>query len=219
MESTMKNIDALLRQRILPIYSHAETEYNKKIITICYHAGLRFFEFTNRRDNALEEFTALKAYCKAALPDMQLGVGTIKNVSDAQKFLSAGAAFLVSPLISMELIAFAKEKNMLWIPGCATASEVGMAENAGIQLVKIFPAKQLGGPAYINALKGPYPKMQLMATGNIAADAAEIKSYFDAGSVVVGLGSALFSASVMEQANPEKAVTTLRELYKELAGG
>lgn len=189
----------LLQKKIIPVYSDANAAGNQKIITACYKAGLRYFEFTNRHENALEEFDALKKYCDNGLRGMILGAGTIKNIADAEMFLSAGAAFLVSPLISMEMVEFMKKKQLLWIPGCATASEIGLAENAGLKLVKIFPAKQLGGAPFIKAMKGPYPAMQMIVTGGIRANDKEIKKYFESGAEAVGLGSAFFNPKLSEK--------------------
>jgi 2-dehydro-3-deoxyphosphogluconate aldolase/(4S)-4-hydroxy-2-oxoglutarate aldolase len=194
MQESLNNI---LNQKIIPVYSHAETGMNKKALVGCYRAGLRYFEFTNRHENAMEEFYALKKYCEKELPGMILGAGTIKNIPDAEMFLSAGAEFLVSPLISKILIDFTKTKKISWIPGCATASEVGLAENNGIQFVKIFPAKQLGGPAFIDALKGPYPNMKFLATGGITGELSEIKNYLAFASAV-GIGNSFFSGSMDE---------------------
>jgi 2-dehydro-3-deoxyphosphogluconate aldolase / (4S)-4-hydroxy-2-oxoglutarate aldolase len=209
----MINAEDILNQKIIPVYSDTATANNKKIVKACYDAGLRYFEFTNRDENALDEFISLKKYCDTELQNMILGVGTIKNVSDAEMFLAAGAAFLISPLISAELITYTKKKSILWIPGCATASEVGMAENAGINLVKIFPASLLGGAAFIKMLKGPFYNMQFMATGGIKGEAEEIKKYFAAGASAVGLGSAYFNASLPE----EKLITEIKNLLKNLS--
>jgi 2-dehydro-3-deoxyphosphogluconate aldolase / (4S)-4-hydroxy-2-oxoglutarate aldolase len=209
----MITAEDILNQKIIPVYSDRATANNKKIIKACYDAGLRYFEFTNRDENALDEFIGLKKYCDKGLPNMILGAGTIKNVSDAEIFLAAGAAFLISPLISAELITYTKKKSILWIPGCATASEVGMAENAGIKLVKIFPATLLGGAAFIKMLKGPFYNMQFMATGGITGEAEEIKKYFAAGASAVGLGSAFINASLTE----EKLVTEIKNLLKNIS--
>lgn len=204
--------EEIAKQKIIPVYSNAVTANNKRVLKACYDAGLRSFEFTNRHENALDEFIILKKYAAAELPEMKLGAGTIKNIIDAEIFLAAGAEFLVSPLISAELISYAKSKNVLWIPGCATASEVGMAENAGINLVKIFPASALGGPEFIKILKGPFYNMQFMATGGITGEAEELKKYLAAGVSVVGLGSAFFNASLAE----EKLVTEIKTLLKNI---
>jgi len=195
MQEPLKNI---LDQKILPVYSHSQTAMNKKVLAACYKAGLRCFEFTNRNENALDEFYSLQKYCATELPGMILGAGTIKNEQHAEMFVSAGAAFLVSPLISAELIEFTKRKQIAWIPGCGTASEVGLAENNGINLVKVFPVKALGGIEFIKALKGPFPGMTFMATGGISADNDEIKKYL-LNVNAVGIGNSFFADEETEE--------------------
>lgn len=190
----------LLKQKIIPVYSNIDSAINKKAIHASYQAGLRYFEFTNRFENACDEFYALKRYCESELQGMMLGAGTIKNITDAEMFLSAGATFLVSPLISIELLSFVKNKKILWIPGCASASEIGMAENAGLKLVKIFPAGILGGTAFIKAMKGPFPAMQFLVTGNIAGEITEVKDYLSAGASAVGIGTSFFTIAADEVA-------------------
>jgi 2-dehydro-3-deoxyphosphogluconate aldolase / (4S)-4-hydroxy-2-oxoglutarate aldolase len=204
----------LVQQKIMPVYSNAVTANNIMVLQACYDAGLRHFEFTNRNENALDEFIHLKKYADDKLPGMMLGVGTIKNSADAEIFLSAGAAYLISPLVSNELIDFTKKRNVLWIPGCGTASEVGMAENAGIGLVKIFPAAALGGPEFIKLLRGPFYNMQFMANGGISGDAVEIKKYFAAGASAVGLGNSFFTGEMNVENITQKLKILIAALEK-----
>jgi 2-dehydro-3-deoxyphosphogluconate aldolase / (4S)-4-hydroxy-2-oxoglutarate aldolase len=208
----MISASQLVQQIIIPVYSNAETMHNKRVLKACFYAGLRYFEFTNRHENSLDAFIELKNYADAELPGMVLGAGTIKNNSDAELFWSAGAAFLVSPLISGELIAFTKKKNILWIPGCATASEAGMAENEGIQLIKLFPVSELGGADFIKALKAPFQNMQFLATGGISGNADEIKRYLQAGAASVGLGNSFFTEQLSEEELTAKLVNLLNAL-------
>jgi 2-dehydro-3-deoxyphosphogluconate aldolase / (4S)-4-hydroxy-2-oxoglutarate aldolase len=205
----MINAETILEQKIIPVYSDALTENNIKTVTACYDAGLRIFEFTNRHKNALKEFILLKKYCDHNLPEMKLGAGTIKNIFDATLFLNAGAGFLISPLISIGLIEFSKGKKVCWIPACATSTEIGMAENAGINLVKIFPISLLGGPAFIKMMKGPYPEMKFVVTGGIKGEKDELNSYYDAGVSMVGLGNSFFENSMNKTQITDKITALL----------
>ena len=204
-------IKLILQQKILPLYSHEDAEQNKIILRACYDAGIRCFEFTNRHTPALDNFIELKEYCNKNLPGMILGCGTIKNIHDAETFINAGAAFLISPIISKELIDFTQKKKILWIPGCATATEISMAEEAGISFVKIFPANLLGGISFIKAMKDIFPCIKMLATGGINADAEEIKAWLQNGTDAAGIGSQLFKYA--EQGMMlEKIKHLLREL-------
>jgi 2-dehydro-3-deoxyphosphogluconate aldolase / (4S)-4-hydroxy-2-oxoglutarate aldolase len=189
-------ITAITAQRILPLFNHADIDVLKAAVKACYDAGLKCFEFTNRNENAAEIFYELKKYAATEMKGMLLGVGTIKNEADAGMFPDAD--FMVSPFISKELIDHTKAKNILWIPGCSTTSEIGMAENAGIKMVKIFPANLLGGPAFIKAMKDIFPTMKMMATGGMKADRTEIDKWFANGVDAVGIGGQLFGKDPMD---------------------
>lgn len=180
------------KQKILPLYSHQDTEMLIKVLSVCYQEGIRFFEFTNRTSNAPEVFESLKSYCTNHFPELKLGVGTIKNVADAELFCSLGADFLVSPIVSIDLISYTKSNSVFWIPGCATPSEVALAENNEIEFVKIFPANLLGGLGFIKTMKEIFPMMHFLATGGINGDKEEINNWLLAGTTAVGLGSSLF---------------------------
>lgn len=208
-KTTISNI--ILNQKILPLYSHSEIEVMKKVITACYHAGIKCFEFTNRTENAVTIFNEMKDFCKTEMPGLLLGVGTILNVKDAEAFFNAD--FLVSPIISAELIHYTSSKNILWIPGCSTTSEIALAKNAGISLVKIFPAHLLGGTAFLKTMKDIFPSMKILATGGIKANSGEINNWLSNGADAVGLGSQLFGNGIK---NTQQISETLNQLLKEI---
>lgn len=178
----------------MPLFSSTDLAVSKKVLKASYEGGVRLFEFTNRSANSFEIFKALRSYCDKEIPEMVLGIGTIKNRQQAQQFIDAGAEFLISPLILEEIQEVAASNKKLWMPGCATPTDIGLAENWGIEIVKIFPAKQLGGPAYIKAVKAVFPKMQFLTTGGVEPNAEDLKKWFDAGTTAVGIGSQLFPA-------------------------
>lgn len=211
MITTNEILNLILSQKILPLFSHEDLAVNKAMIKASYDAGVRCFEFTNRRPSAFDNFMKLKQYCDKELPGMILGCGTIKNIFDAEDFTAAGADFLVSPVISEDLIDFSEYKNIPWIPGCATASEIAMAAEAEISLIKIFPANLLGGISFIKTMKEIFPEIKMMATGGIKADADEIKSWLENGADAVGLGSLLFKND-----DTEIIKTTLADLFSKL---
>jgi 2-dehydro-3-deoxyphosphogluconate aldolase/(4S)-4-hydroxy-2-oxoglutarate aldolase len=95
-------------------------------------------------------------------------------------------------MILEEINEVAVKNQKLWMPGCATPSEIGLAENRGINIVKIFPAKQLGGPAYIKAVRAVFPTIQFMATGGVEPTQEDIAGWFKSGVSAVGIGSQLF---------------------------
>lgn len=184
---------------LLPVYSHADINQNIKVLRASYKAGLRRFEFTNRNENALDIFEKIVSLCEEEMPDMVLGAGTIINEVDARNFLEKGAKFLISPLISKELIDYTKLHNVEWIPGCATGAEVGMALNAGIPMVKLYPIKTLGGPEFVKLIKGPFYNMKFQTSGGIKGEAEEVNALLKAGASIVGLGNSFFNDDASEQ--------------------
>ncbi len=194
----------ILQEKFIPLYTHTDVEVCKNVMRICYENGVKVFEFTNRNTNSFDIFIELRHYRDAVLPEMKLGIGTIKNAVQAKRFIEAGADFLISPVVLEEIHKVCEKENILWIPGCATPSEVCLAENWGLSLVKIFPAKQLGGPSYIEAIKAIFPEMQFMATGGVEASREEIQKWYNAGVTLVGLGSQLFSKELIQEKAYEK---------------
>jgi len=209
----MTTVDAsAIQQRIveakfLPLFTTADPDIARRVLHASYRAGIKAFEFTARTHNSLALFTELKTYCSQQLPDLLLGIGTIKNKVQAQQFLDAGADFFVSPLILPEIFEITNQHKKLWIPGCATATEIGTAENWGLRLVKVFPARQLGGPAYIKAIKAVFPQMQLLATGGVMPDETDLRAWFESGVDAAGIGSQLF---------PEEMLASEEALYGHL---
>jgi 2-dehydro-3-deoxyphosphogluconate aldolase/(4S)-4-hydroxy-2-oxoglutarate aldolase len=190
---TSQQIARLVQQTgFIPLFTHAQISTCRNVLKTSYDAGIRLFEFTNRNANSFDIFTELRQYCNEQLPEMVLGIGTIKNAQQAEQFIRAGADFLISPLILEEIQQVASVHKKLWIPGCATASEIGLAEYWGIDTVKIFPARQLGGPGFIKAVKAVFPNMQFVATGGVEPTAEDIGSWFRGGVTAVGIGSQLF---------------------------
>lgn len=188
-----QEITTLVKQTgFMPLFTHTDPSVCRNVIKASYDAGARLFEFTNRNANSFDIFIEMRNYVDAHLPGMLLGIGTIKNGQQAEQFIHAGADFLISPLIMEEINTVAVKHKKLWMPGCATPSEIGLAEHWGNPIVKIFPAKQLGGPAFIKAVKAVFPDVHLMATGGVEPTKEDLTTWFKGGVAAVGIGSQLF---------------------------
>jgi 2-dehydro-3-deoxyphosphogluconate aldolase / (4S)-4-hydroxy-2-oxoglutarate aldolase len=186
-------------QKILPLFTHEDIRVAIQAATICYNGGLQCFEFTNRKENAPEVFRLLKNHCRQHLPGMQLGIGTIRNATEAALFPEAD--FYVSPFITPALMEFMHAKKLQWIPGCSTASEIAMAVEGGVAMVKIFPANYLGGPPFVKMMKEIFTDTKIIATGGMKANKAELQTWFDNGADAVGIGGALFGKNCSELEN------------------
>lgn len=196
---------------MIPVFNHTDIEVAKSVLKAAYEAGVRVFEFTNRESNAFEVFKALKIYSEQ-FEGLYLGIGTIFSVADAQNFIHAGADFIVSPALIPEVAHFCNMKGLLWVPGCATVTEVFQAKSLGAKLIKAFPGNLLGS-GFVKAVKSIMPDVRIMPTGGVEPTQENLSEWFTSGVFCVGMGSQLFDkkeiASGQFEVLQEKISTTL----------
>jgi len=188
----MNILDTIEHYPIIPVYYNDDVDKCIETLKNCYAGGIRVFEFVNRGEKALENFKALLAYKNQHIPDLKLGIGTIKTAQQAKDFADAGTEFLVSPIVKAEIAGVAKEYNLEWIPGCMTPTEIALAEELNAKLVKLFPGDTLGAN-FLKAIKPLFPNLKFMPTGGVDTTEESIKSWREAGVFSVGLGSKLFA--------------------------
>ena len=157
-------------------YYAAETVYN---------AGIPVAEITMTVPGAIDVITDLAT----KHPDMIVGAGTVLDQETARRCVDAGAKFLTSPGLVLEVVDFALKNEVVVFPGVLTATEVIMAWKAGVDFIKIFPCAQVGGDRYIRALKIPFPKVPLIASGGVNQQTAA--NFILAGATALGIGSEL----------------------------
>ena len=197
MSNTQQITDAIIAQGMLPLYFNADETVSLDVLKAIYKAGVKAVEYTNRGEAALKNFTSMVALRNAEMPGLLLGVGTIKNMQQAEDYLKAGADFLVSPGFVKEVADFAVAKDVFYAPGCMTPSEIIAAENAGIRFIKLFPGNMLG-PEFLSGIKEIFPKLFFMPTGGVDTTKENIEGWFNAGVCAVGMGSKLISKKLME---------------------
>lgn len=193
--------DLILRTRLLPNFSTPEIVKARAIAHATLAAGMPVLEYTNRHDESERIFAELARHLRVELPGLLLGAGTVTTPAVAERFIAAGAGFIVGPNFHAGIAAVCASRRTLYIPGCATATEVAAAMECGAPIVKIFPAAQLGGPANIKALLGPFPKARLMPSGGITTEPAALRAWFAAGAACVSIGSELFPRDVVDAGN------------------
>ncbi|RZK42169.1 MAG: bifunctional 4-hydroxy-2-oxoglutarate aldolase/2-dehydro-3-deoxy-phosphogluconate aldolase [Hymenobacter sp.] len=194
MLSSQDVLAQVLAAPLVPVFFHADAAYAQSIVRACYAGGIRVFEFTNRGANAFEVFQELAKLTATDCPDLVLGIGTIYNAADAERFIAAGATFVVQPVTTADVAAACQRHDVAWVPGAMTLNEIYNASQLGAQLVKVFPGNAVG-PDYIKALRGPMPSVKLMVTGGVEATEASLTEWFGAGINVVGIGSQLFKGA------------------------
>ncbi len=193
-----QEINQLIEQHaLLPLFNPDDLEVSKNVIQAAYEGGVRLFECTNRSANAFSIFKQLVPFVQATMPEMVLGAGTIMDEDAAQRFYDAGAQFIVSPVISPDVAHFCKKNNLFWCPGASTLNEIIHAQNLGADVVKIFPANFLGGPEFVKAIKAPCPSIRVMPTGGVEGSEKNLRAWFQAGVVCVGIGSHLFTREIL----------------------
>lgn len=192
--------DAIVSQGILPLYFNADENITIDILRSIYKAGIRAVEYTNRGEAALKNFTKMVEVRNAEMPDLLLGIGTIKNLEQAKAFEAVGADFFISPGFVPEVASYLVAKDLFYSPGCMTPSEIIAAENAGIKFIKLFPGNMLG-PDFLSGIKDIFPKLLFMPTGGVDTTNENIQKWFDAGVSAVGMGSKLISKKLMADKN------------------
>ena len=169
-------------QPLLAIVRSREPSPLGEIVDALRRGGIGPVEVTAETPGALE---AVRAAADAGKP---IGVGTIGSVEEANAFAEAGAAFLVSPGVKVDVVRAAVELGVPAVPGALTPTEIASALDAGAEAVKLFPAG-LGGPDYLRALRGPFARVAFVPTGGIVP--GDVEDWLDAGGACVGLGSTL----------------------------
>ena len=158
--------------------------------------GIKLIEITWNSDRPQELITQLRA----KLPNCLIGAGTILDLPQLEAAINAGAQFIFSPHFDLALLKTARDRyNIPLIPGALSPTEIVAAWQAGATNVKVFPIQAMGGANYIESLQSPLGQIPLIPTGGVTIDNA--KSFLDAGAIAVGLGSNLFSISLIKAQN------------------
>jgi 2-dehydro-3-deoxyphosphogluconate aldolase/(4S)-4-hydroxy-2-oxoglutarate aldolase len=193
----MQVLAAMSKTGMVPVFYHNDPEVAKNVVKACYDGGVRAFEFTNRGDFAQEVFTEVVKYAATECPEMIVGIGSIVDPGTASLYLQLGANFIVGPLFNPEVAKICNRRLVPYSPGCGSVSEIGFAQEAGCDLCKVFPAGNVGGPSFVNNVKGPMPWSMLMVTGAVEPTEENLTAWIKAGVTCVGMGSNLFPKDVI----------------------
>ena len=176
---------------LVPVFYHKDVETATQVVKACYNGGVRCFEFTNRGDFAHEVFAEVVKFAAKECPEMAVGVGSVVEPATAALYMQLGACFVVGPLFNPEVARACNRRQVPYIPGCGSVSEVGAAQEAGCEVVKVFPGDVLG-TKFVKGLLAPMPWTKIMVTGGVEPTEENLKAWFEAGAFAVGMGSKLF---------------------------
>jgi 2-dehydro-3-deoxyphosphogluconate aldolase / (4S)-4-hydroxy-2-oxoglutarate aldolase len=191
-------INTLLDIGLVPLFYNGDVETSVELTYACSRSGAKVIEFTNRGELAYPVFTELVKHFAKDDPTIILGVGSILDAPTAALYIASGANFVVGPSFNPEIARLCNRRKILYLPGCATETEISTAEEYGAEICKIFPGETVGGPAFVKAVMAPCPWHRLMPTGGVDATEASVGEWIKAGAAAVGMGSKLITAQAIK---------------------
>ena len=174
--------------------------------------GLPVAEVTFRTDAAEEAIRLMSE----AYPEMLVGAGTVLTTEQVDRAVAAGSKFIVSPGLNPKVVKYCQEKNVPITPGTARPTDIEMALELGLDVVKFFPAEQNGGLAMIKAMAAPYTKVKFMPTGGI--NAKNLKSYLDFDKIIACGGSWMVPKDLVAAGDFEAIKNLTREAVNTMLG-
>jgi 2-dehydro-3-deoxyphosphogluconate aldolase/(4S)-4-hydroxy-2-oxoglutarate aldolase len=155
--------------------------------------GIKFVEITLTVPGALQIIAEAVAELKGT--GVYIGAGTVLDAETARAAILAGAQFVVSPGFDAEMVRICNAYSIPVMPGSITPTEIMHAWKSGADVVKIFPAQNMGGPDFLKTIKEPLPHVELLPTKGVDMDTAA--AYIKAGAIAVGVGSAVVSKALI----------------------
>jgi 2-dehydro-3-deoxyphosphogluconate aldolase/(4S)-4-hydroxy-2-oxoglutarate aldolase len=193
--NTKSQVLALLRQGgIVPVIRADSSAIALRVAEALVAGGITILEITMTVPDAL---AAIRDVRRHFADDVLLGAGTVTSRALAEGSLDAGAEFLVTPCVVGDVLTVARERDVAVLPGAMTPTEVFTAWSAGGDIIKIFPASNVGGAAYLKALKGPFPQIPLCPTGGV--NLQTLGDFIKAGADAVGVGGELVSKAAIDR--------------------
>jgi 2-dehydro-3-deoxyphosphogluconate aldolase/(4S)-4-hydroxy-2-oxoglutarate aldolase len=184
---------AILKSGLVPLFYHPDFETARSVVEACAGGGATVIEFTNRGEGALTVFAHLVDAFKKDYPALILGVGSVVDAPTAALYLAHGANYIVAPNFNLEVARLCNRRKVAYIPGAATPTEIATAEEAGAEIVKIFPPS----PDLIRNVLGPMPWSRLMPSGGVEVNKDNVSRWIKAGACALGIGSNLVSKAAL----------------------
>ena len=194
-----ENVLGRLKGKAVPVIRTGNDETARRVVEWLREGGMSIFEITATVPGYAQLIKEL-----ANESSLLVGAGTILDDAAAKAAVDAGAQFIVSPCTVPDVIEAGRKAAVPVVAGAATPSEALEAHRHGAAAVKLFPARQLGGPGFVKALRSVFPNIAFIPTGGIEID--EISSYLAAGAHAVGLGSQIASETEIAAGERDKIV-------------
>jgi len=194
-------IDDLKKHQLMVAVRTETPEDAYQAATACVEGGIRFIEITFSVPGADEVIRRLSGDERVAV-----GAGTVLSVDDAKKALKAGASYIVSPNFDEDVVRFTKKEGLISIPGACTPTEIYRAWKAGGDIIKLFPFVELGGLAFLKAIRGPMPFVRYMLCGGATLE--NVSGYLAADAAAILIGASIIKRELVA-AKDWKAITGL----------
>lgn len=192
---------------LIPVLRAGSVQAGHALVEAMMAGGVTVVEVTMTVPNAL---TLLRELRQRYGEKLLLGSGTVTDVEQAEATIAAGAQFVVSPSLHLDVIAKTKQLGGISIPGALTPTEVITAWRAGADYVKVFPCSAMGGASYLKSLLAPFPELKLIPTGGVTLQTAA--DFLKAGARALGVGTDLVNTAAIAEGKPE-IVTHMARAY------
>jgi 2-dehydro-3-deoxyphosphogluconate aldolase/(4S)-4-hydroxy-2-oxoglutarate aldolase len=187
-------LNKMISEGLIPVIRVASASEAIDVANAIKDGGVSLIEITMSVRGAIE---VIKELTQEYKDEIIMGAGTVLDAETGRAALLAGAQFIVSPTLNLDLIQLAHRYSAVVVPGAMTPTEILTAWNAGADMVKVFPAAQLGGPGYIKALRGPLPQILLAPTGGVNLENAG--AFIRAGAAALGVGGELVDKKAVKE--------------------
>ena len=184
-------LDTIAKEGVVPVFYDADIDAVTEVAGVLVRGGITTLEFTNRGDRAIGVLDELIRHSRRTLPELIVGAGSIVDGATAAHVIDLGVNFVFGPSFSPDVARACNLRNVPYVPGCGTLTEILTAYGAGCDFVKLFPAGAIGGPAFLGALRAPCPWVRAIPTGGVEPTVESLRGWYDAGAPAVGMGSKL----------------------------
>lgn len=204
--------ETLERVGLIPVLRARSVEEGHALVDAMVAGGVTVVEVTMTVPNAVDLLRELK---KRHGTSVLLGSGTVTSSAQAAATINAGAEFVVSPSLHLDVIAATRQLGKVSIPGALTPTEIITAWRAGADYVKVFPCSAMGGASYLKAVRAPFPELKLIPTGGVTLQTAA--EFIKAGARALGVGSDLVNATAIAEGHPETVTNAARAYLQAIA--
>ena len=201
-------IEQIKKSKVIAVVRENSVERVLKIVNAIKQGGVNIIEITFAMADPIGVIKRLSSQ-----KDILLGAGTVLGLKQAEEAVQNGAKFIVSPCTVKDVLKFCLNNNILCMPGIFTPTEAFNAISAGAKILKLFPGSAVG-PEYIKALKGPFPDIEIIPTGGVSL--SNVKDWFKAGAIAVGMGSNLIPKEAVEKENYAEITKRAKDFVREI---